>query len=189
MTSKTIIGRQPILDNQSNIFAYELLFRSDEEHSDLDGHYATSKVVTDALLSIGLETLVGDKLAFVNIDREFLLNPSIETIPKEQFVLEILETVTIDDTVVDRIKSLQEQGYTFALDDFEFTPEQITNFEPIFPYISILKIDVIASEIVQSSQMLRKFSKTFEKYGIELLAEKIESIEDFEAYNSMGCLY
>lgn len=188
MNSDIIIGRQPILDKNSTIIGYELLFRSHTvQISDIeDDRYATSKVVTDALNVIGLDDLIGNKTAFINVDKEFLLNPALEAIPADRFIFEILEHVVIDEEIVERMQSLHELGYLFALDDFDFSINQLKNFQDILPYISIVKIDLSLSSDIQ---ILDKKVDFFKEKKIALLAEKVETKMEHERFLNMGFEY
>src|SRR5690242_4828010 len=68
------VARQPILDRTESITGYELLYRSTHAvPASLDADGATSKVIVRALADIGLDRLVGDRLAWVDVTREFLL--------------------------------------------------------------------------------------------------------------------
>lgn len=90
------IAKQPIVDTKNQVFAYELLFRTLTKDGTIapliDNQVtATAKVLVNALNHFGMSSLVGDRLAFVNISQDFLLDDLIFNIPKEKFVLEILE--------------------------------------------------------------------------------------------------
>ncbi len=182
------IAKQPIVNLKEETFGYELLFRALDDTGQLkavfkDELLATAKVLVNALNHFGMHSLVDDNLAFVNIDQEFLLDPIILNIPKERFVLEILEDIVVDERTINRIKQLKEIGYYFALDDAHCNDGFIERFTPIFPYMDILKLDV--SLIKENT--LEKHLDHFKKYDFKMLAEKVETKEDFEKYKSYGC--
>jgi EAL and modified HD-GYP domain-containing signal transduction protein len=188
MSENIYIARQPIVDNDKNIVAFELLFRSIQKDGSIlpifeDNLLATTRVLVNTMNHIGLNNLVQDKQAFVNIDEEMLLDNMITTIPKERFVLEILETVQITPTLVARIQELKDAGYTLALDDAHCDASFIDNFSPIFPFIDILKLDITLIDIEVFKQNLEKFKS----FDMRLLAEKVESEEEFLAYQALGC--
>ena len=115
----SFVGRQPILDEEGKIFAYELLFRSSDNGKDgaKDSMKATANVLLNAVNYIGLNKLINTKKAFITVDKDFLIGEVIDTIPKDRFVIEILETVIVDDYLCERIAALKEDGYSFAIDD------------------------------------------------------------------------
>jgi c-di-GMP phosphodiesterase len=188
MQSNIIIGRQPILDLHSTLIGYELLFRSATENiADItDDRYATAKVVTDALNAVGLDDLIGNKTAFINVDKTFLINPVIEAIPADRFIFEILETVEIDNEVIERMAHLHKLGYTFALDDYDFSIEQLSNIKNVLPYVHIVKIDLTTCSDIKNSKEKMDFLKT---YNIDLLAEKVETHQEYQACLDLGFTY
>ena len=189
MENKIHIGRQVILDRSSTVIGYELLFREvGALVSEVkDDRFATAKVLTDTLNAIGLQPLVGTKTAFINIDRTFLLNRVVESIPADGFVLEILETTIVDEELTTRIKELHAKGYVFALDDFDFSAPMIKNFEPIFPYLTMVKVDLMLSPPdVEAFSAKIEF---FKALGVELLAEKVETKTQYERCLKMGFSY
>jgi EAL and modified HD-GYP domain-containing signal transduction protein len=188
MSDKIYIARQPIIDANNEIYAYELLFRMRDDDGEIktlfdDDLLATAKVLVNALNHFGIKSLVNDSYAFLNIDQEFLMDQLIYAIPQEKFVLEILETTIINDVVIDKIKKLKELGYRFALDDVLNCSEFISKFEPIFPYLDIIKLDVLLND----NKVDEKNLEIFRKYNIKLLAEKVETREQYETFKSYGC--
>ncbi len=73
--SGVFVGRQPIYDNELNVVAYELLFRryATGNANVVDGDQATSQVILNSFMEIGLDRLVGDEPAFINLTRSFIL--------------------------------------------------------------------------------------------------------------------
>jgi len=168
------IGRQPIYDSSLNVYAYELLFRSGEENQAnvIDGDHATTEVILNTFTEIGLTKIIGKHKAFINLTRSFLLG--IYPLPEcqDQVVLEILEDIEIDDKIISAVKNLSQQGYTIALDDFVYHKK----LEPLIILADIIKIDVLAltrEELVEHVDILKK-------YKVKLLAEKVETQEEFE---------
>lgn len=183
------IGRQPIIDLNGNIHGYELLFR----HS-FDNYapaiscntQATCRVLVNSLNNFGSRKLLGKHFGFINIDHTFFNTPLFNAIPADKFVLEILESTFVDDIFIANVKNLKEQGYTFALDDMDLSEEMIVRFEPLFDYLSYVKIDLFSA----SREKIHEKINVFEEYkGIKLLAEKVETIEDYEYYKKLGFTY
>lgn len=174
------IGRQPIFDRYLKVYAYELLFRrSDEDESHfVDGNQATSQVILNTFLDIGLDEIVGQKRAFINLTRDFLVEDNPLPFPKDRVVLEILEDVKVDSAVVAAVKRFKEQGHTIALDDFVFKKEWL----PLVKVADIIKIDVLAYE----REKIRVLVEKLRNYPCKLLAEKIETHEDYEYFQLIG---
>ena len=104
-TDSAFVGRQPIFDPKMNAFGYELLFRSGNGNAAniIDGDKATASVLLNTFTDIGLDTIVGSKMAFVNLTRNLLLGKNLNCLPPERVVLEILEDIEPDDHVVEAI--------------------------------------------------------------------------------------
>ncbi|WP_427501441.1 EAL and HDOD domain-containing protein [Methylomonas sp. MED-D] len=176
-----LIGRQPILDRDLSTFAYEILFRGkDFDLSQQDGAAnATRQVITDTILEIGLNELVGPHKAFINFTGRNLLDNIPLHLPKDRIVIEVLESVAVDDAIVANLKALSELGYTIALDDFVLTPE----WRPLLEIADIVKLDVMADGLEKSHALIIELKG----YGLSLLAEKVETHEEFQALKEWGC--
>ena len=123
---KTIfLARQPIYDKQQEVIAYELLYRNKvSNRADItDNNKATAEVFVSALVDIGLENIVGNQLAFINLTRSYLLDPLPLPLMQKQIVLEVLEGDQLpDEKLIARLKDLVDLGYQIAIDDFIYTP-------------------------------------------------------------------
>ncbi|HSH30833.1 MAG TPA: HDOD domain-containing protein [Thiohalobacter sp.] len=177
------IGRQPIYDRNLNVYAYELLFRSGLENAAMfaDGDRATSHVINNAFLEFGLEKLVGRHRAFINLTRAFLTGEWQLPFPKDRIVLEVLEDIEPDAAVIGAVRELRRSGHTLALDDFLYHDK----LRPLIEHADIIKIDLMAvpdGELVAHLDQLRG-------YPVHLLAEKIETLEQFEQCRELGFDY
>ncbi|MEI6415245.1 MAG: hypothetical protein WCP34_13415, partial [Pseudomonadota bacterium] len=114
------LGRQAILDRQQRLYAYELLYRTEPGGvaTITDGDSASSQVILNAFVELGLDHIVGPHLAFINLTRSFFVDLPPIPFEKNRVVLEVLENIEIDAALINGVKLLAEQGYTLALDDF-----------------------------------------------------------------------
>jgi len=98
------LGRQPILDRNQQLFAYELLFRSgSRNYADITcGVQATATVIANAFTELGVEAALGEYRGFINVDEAFLFSDLLELLPRHAVVLEILETVPPTPAVIER---------------------------------------------------------------------------------------
>jgi c-di-GMP-related signal transduction protein len=175
------LGRQPILDLQQQLFAYELLFRNGHlGFADVgDNVHATATVIVNTFNGLGVDAALGDSMGFINVDEAFLFSDTLELLPPGAVVLEILETVAVTPAVVERCKALKAIGYTLALDD-------VTQMRPdhreLIELIDIIKIDVSPL----SRDELAELASRLKPLGKRLLAEKVESQEDVAFCASHG---
>jgi len=186
MDENVFIARQPILDREEALCAYELLFRkkqADASASVVNDVEATAQVLDNALNNIGTAKLVGKHLAFINCSYEFLTSEVLYMLDSKIFVLEILETVKIDEKIVEAVKKFHSLGYKIAIDDFIPTREKLSRILPLLQYISIVKLEYPAL----ASDDIKKTVKIFHDRNIKVLAEKIETQENFRECYDAGC--
>jgi EAL and modified HD-GYP domain-containing signal transduction protein len=177
------IGRQPILDSRLAVAGYELLFRSSEANfCDLtDDVAATSQVIVNAVLGVGLDRLLGGKPAFINFDRTLLLGDWTTLLPPEKAIIEILERVPPDQEVLSACHRLQQQGYVLALDDC-LEDERTAAFAP---FMDILKVDFQQTTPAEQEKIVR----LYRKFNIRMLAEKVETESEFRRARQLGYDY
>jgi EAL and modified HD-GYP domain-containing signal transduction protein len=181
MSTNAYIARQPIVDAKHNLFAYELLFRhsahaqSARIDTDVD---AGITVIANTLVNMGTEWLLKGKLAFVNMEVSMLMSSFSTLLPPDKVVIEVLETVEVTPEVLERLTELKQAGYRFALDDYRYLPES----EALLPLASFVKLDVLA----HSPSGLANMVKEIRKYPVELIAEKVETPEQFRHCQSLG---
>ena len=181
---QVLIARQPIFEARNqNVFGYELLFRSSDEnkYTATDGRFASSQTINRALHSIGLDTVVGDKKAFINITRDLLLEEVYSLMPPEQCVVEVLEDLMLDDEVIAACKKLRAAGYGLALDDVT-SAERV---KPLWGVADIIKVDLSLIPRDQRAGVIRELTP----YAGKLLAEKVETKEEFDEAVALGCQY
>ena len=179
-TNQVFVGRQPIYDAKFDVVAYELLFRSGIANAAAvdDADVATSSVLVNGMLEFGLDRLVGERLAFVNMTRQFLTGELPIPPAPDQIVLEVLEDIDPDDDVVAGVKRLKDEGFQIALDDFVYHPQMV----PLLELADFVKVELpalSAAELVAHVTKLRQFPG-------QLLAEKVERLEEFELCKKLG---
>jgi EAL and modified HD-GYP domain-containing signal transduction protein len=178
------LARQPILGRDQKLVAFELLFRAAPEHEDAqltDGAAATAAVISHAS-QLGMKQVVGEQVAFLNVDEVVLMSDFVRFLPSDKVILEILETVQATPRVLERVKELKELGFKFALDDVIGHSEQVSKLRNL---VDVIKIDlqgVSGTELVDLARSLRGPHQ-------KLLAEKVETIEEFQLCLELGFEY
>ena len=177
------LGRQPIYDAQLQVVAYELLFRSGDGNtaSIENGDQATSRVILNTFAEFGLDRIVGEHLAFINLTRGFLLGTYPLPAVRDRLVLEVLEDVVVDAEIVSAVHRLAQEGFSIALDDFIYHPD----LQPLVDIAKYIKIDVLAL----NRDTLRDHVALLKRHSVKLLAEKVESQEDFDFCKRLGFDY
>jgi EAL and modified HD-GYP domain-containing signal transduction protein len=179
-----LIGRQPILDRNEEVVAFELLFRSADstEHASVwSASHATASVIVNTLSGFGLEQILGGHRGFINMELDLLMSDSISILPRERVVLELLETLRVTPQLVERCRFLKDDGFTLALDDHEFDPV----YNDLYSIVEIVKVDLFQSPVERLEAMVDRFSP----YPVKLLAEKVESRDEYLRCRDMGFEY
>lgn len=180
VSEKFYLGRQPILNRDQEIVGYELLFRSAGRDFAEFGSYsqASASVITTALSTFGIQEVLGGKFGFINVHLGLLLSEMLELLPVEQSVLELLEIIQIDEQVVERCRELKQLGFQLALDDHEYSPDYVD----IYDVVDIVKIDILTID----PGHLPKMIELLRRWPVRILAEKVETVEQFDACFGMG---
>jgi len=174
------IARQPIFNQQLEVFGYELLFRLNQQSTQFGGissQGATATVIT-GLFESGLDNIIEDKFAFINFDAIFIHSDALELIKPERMIVEMLENIKIDRVLMDRLKELKNLGYKIALDDFF---EDYQHY-PLIPLADIIKYDLLITPL----ETITHDIQTALAQGKTLLAEKVETEEEFLKAKAMG---
>ncbi|WP_438865480.1 EAL and HDOD domain-containing protein [Neptunicella sp.] len=174
------VARQPIMDKDQNVCAYELLFRDGKENCfpNIQPDEATSRILANNHLTLGLEDIACHKTSFINFHRDSLLNDFPSMLDPEHVVVEIVETIPTTEEMVNACKKIKDKGYKLALDDYTFD----ARWDIFMPYIDIIKVDTHLSDYQTIAGKIEKLQKA----NIQLLAEKVETHEEFNLYNNLG---
>lgn len=179
------VGRQPIFDGDLKVFAYELLYRAAQSATTsagtIAGDAATTTTIINTFVEIGLDNLVRDKYAAINLTEKFLLEENQLPFTPRHVILEILEDIPVTPRLVSSVERLVGQGYIIALDDYLYNPSH----KPLLELASIVKIDLM----VLDRQQLAQHVKILKKYNVKLIAEKIETPEEFIHCRNLGFDY
>jgi c-di-GMP-related signal transduction protein len=171
------VARQAVFNRDSRVFAYELL--NDEDSTTLD-------VITGSLLTTGLNSVAAGKKAFVNFGRNLLADGLVSMLPKESVVIEVLEKTEPDSEVVKCCRKLRDLGYTIALGDFVCNPRVCNpQLEELIETANIIKVDVRRTPSAEQERLLA----TYQPRGIAMLAEKVETREEFDWAVGLGYDY
>ena len=176
----SFIARQPIFDDDQKVYGYELLFRSGLENvfQSSDPDQATSKVLTDSFSLFNMSTLTGGKRGFINITRDILLKDYVFLMPKDQIVVEVLETIQPDAEIIGACRRLKEAGYLLAMDDFVYSPA----YQPLVDLADFIKVDFLQTAGEERQEVLKKCRTK----GIRFLAEKVENRNTFDEAKKIG---
>jgi len=185
---RTLLARQGIYDKTGAICAYELLYRNGnsatsdvDNFSALSGDAATSSVITQLFTNLDLDLIIGDKPAFINFTHNHIIQQIPRLLPKHRIVIEVLETVVLDEPLIASLINLHKRGYRIALDDFVFKEEAA----PLIEVADYIKIDVLNF----NKQQIKEQLAPLQGYKGKFLAEKIEDKTQFHTCIDLGFDY
>ena len=171
------LGRQPILDRNRNLVAFELLFRQDEAEEAVnitDDLSASANVIVNAYGQLGIQNVLGRQRGFINADPDLIMSDIISLLPCKHVVLEVREPASVSAEFMKRCDELRQKGYQFALDNVIAINSTI---EQLLPIVSVVKVDILALEKARLVELVSKLNR----WPVLLLALKVENREQ-EAY-------
>lgn len=182
----TYVARQPIFDLNEKTVAYELLYRNSSvnNYQHTDGDQATTDVIVNSFLNIGIKELSNGKPCFINFTEKLLKLGVPSYFNPLSIVVEILETVELNEDILEICKELKAHGYSIALDDFFVSQWNEMTIE-ILDYVDIIKIDFRTTSRADRQEMIRFIKDR----NIQFLAEKVETIEEYIEAKEDGFVY
>lgn len=161
------IARQPILDKNNEIFAYELLYRDDNSRPTIkNSRLATVAVLSSTLNKFGIKNLLGEKKAFIKADEKFLQHEVVFTIPKEHFIFSLQLKGQVNKKIKSKIQELHELGYIFAINDSLIDEDVLYNYKELEDFINYVKVDINTPQ--EKIDILKS-------YGAVIIATKVET--------------
>jgi len=183
-----LLARQSIYDKKGRVFAYELLYRNNSEQqsnvdnsNELAGIQATSSVISQLFTNVDIHSIINKKMAFINFTYRDIVNKIPALLPKERIFIEVLETITVDQALINALQELHHEGYKIALDDFVWHEDWI----PLVDIADIIKLDVLD----QSKEDIMKQLLPLKHFKGKLLAEKIDNKKQFKCCVDLGFDY
>ena len=175
------VARQPIFDLDKRVFGYELLFRNGFENTfpDIDGDVATNTLLSNTFFSFGLKELLRKKPGFINFTKDLILEKTPLLFPSHHMVIEVLEHVEPDRSVINALDDFKENGYQIALDDFVYRKK----FQPMISRSDIIKVDFRETPENEVTDLIHKIR---EDHAPVFLAEKVETHQEYELAKAMG---
>jgi EAL and modified HD-GYP domain-containing signal transduction protein len=162
------VARQPIFDTRTRVVGYELLHRAGAQNRYIgpDALTATRQLLAEQLLSDNWYRLTSGRPAWVNFPGELILDGSVTLVPPERMVVELLESIVVDDVVVSACEDLEDRGYILAADDVS-DPEDAN---PLLDIVEIIKVDFRSANAAQRAALAERFAGR-----ARLVAEKVET--------------
>lgn len=177
------IARQPILDREKDVFAYELLFRDGKNNSypSVERDEATSKLIAKSYQTLALDDISCSKKSFINFQSETLMAGLPASLDPENVVVELVAGKHNDDSLVDICKHVKNMGYKLALEDYRQDPK----WTEFLPYIDMLKINTNQEDYDQIAKSVSQLANE----NVQLIADKVDTQDNFKIFKDIGFDY
>ncbi len=174
------IGRQPIIDLEDNLCAYEVLYKGSKA---VQSRYSSASIINNVLNKFGTKSLLGKRKAFVKVDETFLMHDIIFSIPNNFFIFSIQADVLMSERVVERMQKLSELGYHLSVDNVVFTQENSYKYEDVYAQLSFIKIDIAKSK----ESVLKRVIPSLKSASIRVVADYINDETAHKEAKAVGC--
>lgn len=177
------LGRQPVIDRQQALFGYELLFRDTlMRPAQIGSGVSATAAVIAHTAQLGLDKVIGDAVGFINVDAEVIASDIFAFLPRERTILELVGTVQANDALVARMTQLAGHGFRFCASGIAAdTP----NVQRLLPLVDFVKLDL--HDMPQAT--LARVAPQWRSAGKKLIAEKVETREDYKTCLDLGFDY
>ena len=174
-----MVARQPIFDCKSEVYGYELLFRSssDNKYQCTDAKAASRQTMSRALHSLGLEAVVSGKKAFINFTPELLAEEMYGVLPQDRCVIEVMAEVFKDRAMIEACRKLRASGYELAVD----VDESTAGLEAL-ELADYLKVDFRGLDKERRAALAAKLKPL----GPKIIAQKVETRDEFNEAMQLG---
>ncbi len=180
--AEIFVGRQPIYTRNLDVYAYELMPHGTQQKDEgFATDRATSRVIINAFMEIGIDKLVGSHIAFLTLSEHFLSSDYELPLPKERVILKIPATINVTDEVYEGVKQLAEKGFKLALDNYL----QHTHLQQLSHWASIVDINI---ESLKTSE-IRAHLRVLKKLHPIILADHVKTHEEYETCRDVGVDY
>lgn len=176
--SSVFIGRQPILDKNMRVFAYELRFHP-TLHIGQNIQQAIVDVIVKTQEEIGFDAIVGKHAVMIKLPEGLIeqgLIPQFEA--DKRVVLEIPNHVSKNIEVLRNLKEIKLNGTAIALDNFLGDESSIK----LVAVSDFVKVDVRQ----HCDAELLAFIAQIRQQDVKVIADKVETEEQFNHLKSLG---
>ena len=183
-TSQSIIGRQPIVNSQQEIIGYEFFFRNETDGSNTpfeEDIQTCARILTTTMDEMHENWLLGQQLAFINVDHVMLNSLFLELMPAEKTVLEIVHHVEVTPEIIARCNELKALKFRIALDN----PQRHPQLDALVPHADFIKLDMRDVSVTEATQWLKRYQTG----SCKLIAEKVEQNAQFQSLLDIGYAY
>ncbi|WP_158972226.1 EAL and HDOD domain-containing protein [Paraglaciecola sp. L3A3] len=177
------IARQPILDIDKDVFAYELLFRDgiNNCYPSFERDEATNNLIAQKYTTLELDDISCSKKSFINFQPETLMERLNASLNPETVVVELAAEGDAVTNLLDTCKQVKEMGYKLAIDNCRIE----SKWNKILPYVDMVKVNTSKSNLNDISENLKQFVDA----NVKLIADNVNTHDDFNMCRDVGFDY
>jgi len=179
--AEILVARQPVYTRDLDVYAYELSPQTEQSNTRPPSDQATSQLIINAFMDIGIERLAGKSLALISLSEHFLKSDYVLPLPVAQVILKIPAQLQISDEILAGILRLHKQGYKLALENYLQHP----TLQPLAKLADIIIMNIDELQAAQIKQHLA----TLKKQHPLVLADHVNSHEQYENCHRLGADY
>lgn len=172
------IARQPILDRQKDVFAYELLFRDGKGGTYPDLLSDKARSIAEQFNPLGLDDISAEKKSFISFSSDTLMSRFPTNLDPNQVVVELAENPYGQDGLIEACQHIKQLGFKLALDD----PMMLSGEHKVLPLIDIVKVDIGRVQLAHARQRMSQFSQA----RVQLIAENVNTPVMFDQCRDLG---
>ncbi len=174
MSNAFLLGRQPVLDREEGLFAYEFVFHPmdpPDQTTMSEGGGGDAGQLMELLSGRDAQELLAERKGVIAIGYDLLMNDSLMALPGSRIILGLTQELPLTAPVIERCHRLKESGFTLALDNHRFRPE----LAELYRIVDIVRIDLQLTP----ADRLKVAVQQFCPHPVRLLAKKVESRDEF----------
>lgn len=178
----TYIVRQPILDSQRKVAAYEILYKEDVTslYTERTTNFGVATAIEQFLTNMDGDRFLDGKTAFFTFTPSLLMKNIPKMFPPEKMVIQIDDNTIIHPVAQKIVYRFKKQGYHIAVQGFTFAPRYLG----ILDVVDMIKVDFKAQDA--SLENVVRVAHSFNK---QVAAYNISSAEALERAQALGCDY
>lgn len=170
------VARQPVKRlEDGKILGYELLFQNDHDSLYNSQENAAADTIAGFLMQNN-EKIFHDNLTFVTFTPSLLFRNTAQIFDKEKLVIQLEGNVLIHPLAPVMVKKYHEQGYCFAITDFQFQPRYFSMLE----YASFVKVNVKDYGAEHKKDSLDNLVNVMHGFNKKCIVTGINKKEDYE---------
>ncbi|GAA0854528.1 EAL and HDOD domain-containing protein [Aliiglaciecola litoralis] len=176
------VARQPILDREKEVFAYELLFRDGKSNcfpeKDVEADERSNSAQSS--LKLGLDDISCQKTAFINFTNETILKGLPNSLDPKTVVVEVADGDAGDYSLVSACENIRNLGFQIALNG-----PKLTTSSELLNLVDIVKIDTMQYAFATIAKQIPRFTHA----NVKLVADNVDTQQNFTTFSDLGFDY